>query len=149
MPLFYKPYLEYIATTPKDKPYMTLEEFIKSRSASASSSASTAKPLTEVGTYDEEDFLPTLLPLGGVSFHQWKAEGSEDVKLLTKVRYRRRHDYDMWIDLEEKVIYVENGNDKDGSGERVGIYQALGEKYGCSFDVKFHIPKEKFNLVEK
>lgn len=141
MALFNKDWLEYVAKVPKGKPYMSMEEFIKSRMGNS------AKTLVEVGKYNEEDFIPTLIPFGKVSFHQWEDENSDEVKLLTKSRYRRPHDYDMWIDLDKKVIYVENGeNNGYFKSESEGIYQALGERYKYPFDVKFYIPRNEFNL---
>lgn len=89
-----------------------------------------------------------LIPLGKCSFNLFKGGKNDEYMLLTKSRYRRMHDYDLWIDLNTGWVYVDDGKNPHFLDEWQGILKDLENKYGGSYNIAVGLPRDKFELIE-
>ena len=97
----------------------------------------------------EDGDEPESVNIGKVSFTKWTLPHSKEVRLLVKNKYRRKHDYDMWIDLRDSVIYITDANNPYFKDEKLGIYNDLKNIFDKSFSiVTDHFPSDKFRLGE-
>lgn len=86
-----------------------------------------------------------MTPIGKISFTNWKSEGTDSTpRLLVKPRYRRMHDYDMWIDMKDKLIFVDNSNNCSHFDEE---FKSVIDALGCPFTVVNEIPKESYKFI--